>query len=165
MVVTTRFASGSARDHNLCGAVFLVCSSRSGRLRRPIAARAALPRGDRPTLRRQRQRSTTPSAPAIARSAANNPPLLPQAGRRRGPLIRAKPIFLPSAVMSRRQSSRIGSPEVLAAPYVAMTAEDICYFQFLRKRPRAHYLIAFPNRIPRGRADIASLVSVTAPCV
>jgi hypothetical protein len=67
--------------------------------------------------------------------------------------------------MSRRQSSRVAWPEVLAVPYVAMTVEDISYFQFLRKRPRAHYLLAFPNRIPRGRADIASLVSVTAPCV
>ena len=66
---------------------------------------------------------------------------------------------------SSETASQCGLFVMLAVPYVAMTAEDISYFQFLRKRPRAHYLLAFPNRIPRGRADIASLVSVTAPCV
>ena len=115
MVVTTRLASGSAWDHNLCGAAFPICSST---IRPPAradrAARAALPRGDRPAHRRQRQRSTTPSAPAIARSAANSPPLLPQAGRRGGRSPAQKPIFFalcrdePSTVITRRVARGAG---------------------------------------------------------
>ena len=129
-------------------------------LRRPIAARAALPRADRPAYRRQRQRSTTPSAPADRQvfAAANSPPLLPQAGRRRGRSPAQNQFFLPSAVMSRRQSSRVAWPEARGA----LCCDDSGRYQLLpisaETSPRS-----LPTRIPEsiitrpGRYCFASL--------